>query len=114
MGKGRISKYENAIVLLVKRARKSWECHSCDSAILPGDHYYRQSLGLIRKPPGVILNAFCLECGKSPRNKVLDTSKGVNPYLLSRNKPSQVGIGSRDKTVVIQQSLFSWKESVGK
>ncbi len=58
----RVSVYENAIKLKRTRARKLWECHACGSDIDPGDYYYRESLGLISKPPGLQLNAFCLEC----------------------------------------------------
>ena len=72
MGKHHASEYENAIELQRTRARQSWECHSCGRAINPGQYYYRQSLGLIRKPPGVRLNAFCLDCMHSPLAERLD------------------------------------------
>ena len=106
MAKGRISKYEKAIVLLLKRSRGLWECQSCGNSIQSGDYYYRQSLGLIRKPPNVILNAFCLDCGESPQSKVLDTGKGVIPHQLDRNRPLTVGFDSCEKPLEIQLPLF--------
>ena len=62
MATRRVSVYENAIELKLTRARKPWKCHACGSDINPGDDYYRESLGRIRTPPSLQLNAFCLEC----------------------------------------------------
>ena len=58
----RASKYETLIELKRTRARKSRKCHACGGAINPGNDYFRESLGLISKPLGLQLNAFCLEC----------------------------------------------------
>ena len=66
MSKGHTSKYESAVELKRTRARHPWNCFSCGCDIKPRDYYYRQSLGLIRKPPRVRLNAFCLGCKNTP------------------------------------------------
>ena len=65
------SKYEAALQLEWTCARKPWKCYACGQEINPGDYYYRQSLGLIKKPPKVHLNAFCFKCAESPLAKTL-------------------------------------------
>ena len=75
MSKAHTSKYESAIELQRTHARDSWECYSCGRVINSGDYYYRQSLGMIRKPPRVRLNAFCLGCIDSPLARRLDTGR---------------------------------------
>ena len=65
------SKYQTALELKWQRARKHWKCYACGQEINPGDYYYRQSLGLINKPPRVTLNTFCAECADSPLTKKL-------------------------------------------
>ena len=69
------SKYETALELKWRCARKPWKCYACEQEINPGDYYYRQSLGLINKPPRVYLNAFCAECGDSPLTKKLTENR---------------------------------------
>ena len=71
MNKQNVSRYESVVSLNRTRARQSWDCYSCDRAIHPGDYYFRQSLGLIRKPPGIRLKAFCLDCEDLPITKKL-------------------------------------------
>ncbi len=68
------SKYERAIELKRVRARKLAECLACGDPINPGDHYYRQSLGRISKPPRLQLSAFCLSCKDSPLARRLHTT----------------------------------------
>ncbi len=87
------SRYESVVELKRTRARQSWKCHSCDRVINSGDYYFRQSLGLIRKPPGVRLNAFCLGCAHSPLAKKLvkgrdDMGDGQTTGTTSRADPS--------------------------
>ena len=72
MANRRASKYENAIVLKLTRANKLQKCCSCDKGIVPGDKYYRQSLGLLNRPPRVKLSSFCLSCQFSPLTRKLD------------------------------------------
>ena len=68
------SKYEHALELKRTRARKPWVCYSCGDPINPGEDYYRQSLGMIGKPPRVQLNAFCMNCEDSPLARRLQTT----------------------------------------
>lgn len=112
------SKYESTIQLQWTRARKSTECYSCGNAINPGDYYYRQSLALIRKPPGVRLNAFCLHCRCSPLAEKLDTGlsyKG-NDSAANSASPGKLPLTSddlRDEDIQTQPSLFLLEELSG-
>ncbi len=67
------SKYEHAIELKRTRARKPWTCYSCGDPIDPGENYYRQSLGMIKKPPRIYMSAFCVNCKDSPLARQLNT-----------------------------------------
>ena len=98
MGIRRASKYEGVIELKWTRARRPWDCYSCGHVINPGDYYYRQSLGLIRKPPDVPLHPFCSDCNHSPQAKMLHKIRG---------NPARDGY---DEAIHPQQSLFSMEK----
>ena len=115
MSNRQASKLESTIQIRLTRARKSAECYSCGRAINPGDDYDRQSLGLIRKPPRVRLNAFCLDCRYSPLAKKLDTGQPCKGNNSAANRPSLAKFsvasnGCHDVGVNTQPPLFSWEE----
>ena len=80
MANRQISKYESAIHLQRKKAGKATQCYSCKRDIGAEDYYYRQSLGLIREPPGIILHAFCVACSDSSLANRLDTRRELKDY----------------------------------
>ena len=112
MGRRNASRYEDAIALKQVRARQSWKCHACGRAINPGQYYYRQSLGLIRKPPGVGLKPFCLACKGSPLALRLDkgleyTTINHGLYIPGQAEDPVGSIRWREQDVQVQ-SLFEW------
>ena len=115
MANRRVSEYESAIELRRTRAKKLRECYSCGSAINPKDYYYRQSLGLIRKPPGVQLNAFCLDCRHSSLAEKLDAGRSNKSHIntinaASSGNPSTTSSVYYDEGSQTQLSLFSRQE----
>jgi hypothetical protein len=60
-----MSRYDKIKTLKPAKARRRWTCHACGAAIERGEFYFRESLGLIAKPPGVELLSFWLACGKA-------------------------------------------------
>ena len=98
------SKYESSIELKLTTARDSWTCTSCQKEINPGDSYYRQSLGLIRKPPNICLNAFCLDCEDSElARKLTRTPKHSNH---PRSLRSEINKDLFDEPSLEQQRLL--------
>jgi hypothetical protein len=61
-----MSKYESAKTLKRTKARLPRSCDVCGAQIKKGAEYFRESLGLMAKPPGLYLRSFCLTC-KSPK-----------------------------------------------
>jgi hypothetical protein len=60
-----MNKYERAKVLTASKARVQKTCDKCGKSIEKGAEYFRESLGLLAKPPGVRLGNFCIACGKA-------------------------------------------------
>jgi hypothetical protein len=60
-----VSKYGAAKTLKLTRARVARTCEACGRGIEEGAKYYKESLGLMAKPPGLHLGSFCLACGKA-------------------------------------------------
>jgi hypothetical protein len=65
-----MNKYESAKTLKLTKARSSRTCETCGAVIDKGTEYFRESLGLIAKPPGLHLGSFCVSCGR-PSSRVL-------------------------------------------
>jgi len=57
------SRYEALKVLQLTTARTEHVCQRCGAQIARGARYYRESLGLVCKPPGMRLKAYCEPCG---------------------------------------------------
>ena len=115
MAKQRVSKYDGAIILKETLARQSWRCYDCGGAINPGERYFRQSLGLIRKPIGVRFNAFCWNCKDSSLAKKLERNRENNKGGSTANA-TQNGIfsvsdtGHLDDVKENQQLHFWWNK----
>ena len=115
MANRRVSKYESAIELRRTRAKRSGECYSCGSTIDPRDYYYRQSLGLIRKPPRVQFNAFCLDCRYSSLAERLDIGRSNKSHInttsaVSSDNLSMTSSVCHDEGSQTQLLLFSRQE----
>lgn len=115
MANRQVSEYESEIELRRTRAKKSGECYSCGSTINPGDYYYRQLLGLIRKPPRVQLNAFCMDCRYSSLAEKLDTGRSNKSHINTTNAASSDNLSitssaCHDDGSHTQLSLFSRQE----
>jgi hypothetical protein len=59
-----MSKYESAKAIEMKKARVAHQCEACGRNIEKGQEYFRESLGLVAKPPGLHLRCFCIGCGE--------------------------------------------------
>ena len=59
-----MDKYEAAKTLKLTKARAPTTCDRCASAIAKGERYFRESLGLLAKPPGLRLRSYCIACGE--------------------------------------------------
>lgn len=60
-----MSKYANAKTLKPTKARSPKTCDTCGKVIEKGAEYFRESLGLLAKPPGLRLGEYCTDCGKA-------------------------------------------------
>jgi len=60
-----LDKYKNATTLKLAKARFDRHCEGCGSKIEKGTEYFRESLGLMAKPPGLRLRSFCTACGNA-------------------------------------------------
>ena len=58
-----MKKYEAAMTLKLTTARVERACDTCGSRIERGAEYFRESLGLLAKPPGLRLKGYCIGCG---------------------------------------------------
>jgi hypothetical protein len=61
-----MTKYDLVKTLKLTTARLPHTCNGCGGKIEKGSRYYRESLGLLAKPPGLQLRSYCLACG-NPR-----------------------------------------------
>lgn len=60
-----MNKYEAAKILTLTKARVRRTCDTCEEPIEKGVEYFRESLGLLAKPPGLRLGSYCIACGKA-------------------------------------------------
>ncbi len=57
-----MGKYEEAKTLKVVKGRKEYECAECGATINVGDLHAVERLDLIRPPPGLVFNRYCMPC----------------------------------------------------
>jgi len=57
-------KYDAEKSLKLTKARLEKVCAECGGAIRPGAEYFRETLRLLAKPPGIQLKSYCIGCGK--------------------------------------------------
>jgi len=60
-----MNKYQAVKTLKLTKARVRKTCDTCGEAIEKGAEYWRESLRLLAKPPGLRLGSYCIACGKS-------------------------------------------------
>jgi hypothetical protein len=68
----KMTKHEQAKYLVKTKSRSNHYCSLCGRNIVAGDYYYKEQLDM-RKPPSIVLKAFCEQCGL---NKQLISGSG--------------------------------------
>lgn len=75
----KMNKYEAAKRLKTVNARKEHECARCGAAIKSGESHVVEDLGLIRPPPGIRPNRFCIPCYDEHGGSLLRAGKAEEP-----------------------------------
>lgn len=60
-----MNKYEATKILKLMKARVPKACDTCGVSIEKGTEYFRESLGLLAKPPSFRLGSYCVTCGRA-------------------------------------------------
>jgi hypothetical protein len=69
-----LNKYKNATTLKLAKARLGRHCDECGSTIEKGTEYFRESLGLMAKPPELRLRSFCAACGNAKARPIRENA----------------------------------------